>query len=373
MTRAQVDDGARAPCKSQRQTRFHGGRDRASYRVEFDRGRALTMDTPRVIVRPSGHAFAVEGNDTILQAGVRAGLPFNYGCGSGNCGLCKCRVVSGEVRRVATTDYPLSAAEREQGHVLMCAHAPVGDVVIEALEAGGPVDIPPQEIVATARAIAPLGFDTLLLHAQTPRSRRLRFLAGQSVTLGVATANGGMRASYPVASCPCDDRNLMFHVARDKGDALARLLFDGGVAPGDALNVRGPYGDFVLDRDGGRPLVFIACDTGFAPVRSLIEHALEAEASDCFTLYWLATRIDGHYLGRQCDAWAAAFDQFEYVPLADADRRHGGRRIANALANGATCGGGDVHVAGPAEFVDEVVTAIRRHGLEPTRLVTTIA
>lgn len=331
------------------------------------------MNTARVVVRPSGHSFSVEGSESILQAGLKAGLPFNYGCGSGNCGLCKCRVVSGEVRRVGVADYPLSAAEREQGHVLMCANAPIGDVVIEALEADGPVDIPPQEIAATARAIKPLGYDTILLHAQTPRSRRLRFLAGQSVTLGVATSGGDVRSAYPIASCPCDDRNLMFHVARDADDAFARLLFDGTLAPGNALNVRGPYGDFVLDRDGGRPLVFIACDTGFAPVRSLIEHAVEAEASDCFTLYWLATRVDGHYLGRECEAWSAAFDQFEYVPLADADRCRGARRIANMLANGGTCAGGDVHVAGPAEFVDEVATAVRRHGLEPMRLATMIA
>jgi len=34
----------------------------------------------------------------------------------------------------------------------------------------------------------------------------------------------------PVASCPCDDRNLHFHVGRDDADAFATLLHAGAIA-----------------------------------------------------------------------------------------------------------------------------------------------
>ena len=47
----------------------------------------------QVTLRPSGHQFAVEGHDTLLQAGLRAGLKLNYGCGNGTCGMCKVRVI----------------------------------------------------------------------------------------------------------------------------------------------------------------------------------------------------------------------------------------------------------------------------------------
>ncbi|MGE5155569.1 MAG: 2Fe-2S iron-sulfur cluster-binding protein, partial [Bdellovibrio bacteriovorus] len=46
---------------------------------------------------PSGHEFFVEGQESILDASVRAGLKLSYGCSSGNCGTCKARVLSGEV------------------------------------------------------------------------------------------------------------------------------------------------------------------------------------------------------------------------------------------------------------------------------------
>ena len=82
----------------------------------------LKVMTAQVTVRPSGHQFAVEGHDSLLQAGIRAGLHLNYGCGNGTCGMCKVRVTSGEVARIQHTDYALSEAERAQGYVLACAH-----------------------------------------------------------------------------------------------------------------------------------------------------------------------------------------------------------------------------------------------------------
>jgi hypothetical protein len=62
------------------------------------------------------------------------------------------------------------------------------------------------------------------------------------------------------------------------------------------------------------PLVFAACDTGFAPVKSLIEHALSLDAAPSMALYWLATRPDGHFMANLCRSWSEALDPFEYTP-----------------------------------------------------------
>ena len=90
------------------------------------------------------------------------------------------------------------------------------------------------------RAVEPLAPDTRLLHLQTPRSNRLRFLAGQSVTLGLPSEAGDLTQSIALASCPCDERNLHFHFARDAEAPLAQRLFAGGIRPGAAISVRGP-------------------------------------------------------------------------------------------------------------------------------------
>ncbi len=55
------------------------------------------------------------------------------------------------------------------------------------------------------------------------------------------------------------------------------------------MTIWGPDGEFSL-AERTQPLVFAACDTGFAPVKSLIEHALSLDAAPSISLFWLATR-----------------------------------------------------------------------------------
>ena len=323
----------------------------------------LKVVSAHVSVRPSGHEFFVEGRDTLLQAGLKAGLKFNYGCGNGTCGLCKARVVGGEVTKLAPHDYPLSEAERLQGHVLLCVHsAASSELVLETLEAHGPRDIPDQQIAVRVRSVQPMPADTLLLHVQTPRTTRLRFLAGQSVTLSAGAGATEAQATYAIASCPCDERNLHFHIRRDAGDAFAQMLFDGALTTGSTINLAGPVGDFVF-WESDRRLAFLACDTGFAPIKSLIEHAMAVDAAESLSLGWLATRPDGHYLSNQCRAWAAAFDQFQYVPCTDADPAAGAARLVAEMAAARPLAACDVYVAGPAPFVDAAADALRVAGV----------
>ncbi|MBE7420316.1 MAG: 2Fe-2S iron-sulfur cluster binding domain-containing protein [Ideonella sp.] len=327
-----------------------------------------------VTLRPSGHQFVVEGHESLLQAGLRAGLKLNYGCGNGTCGMCKVRVTSGEVIKCMPFDYRLSELERQQGYLLMCANtAASSELAVETLEASGPADIALQQIVTTARAVRELAPDTRLLHLQTPRSHRLRFLAGQSVTLGRAgserTAGDDVRTTLPIASCPCDDRNLHFYVARERDDAFTRLLFDGAIKTGDAINLWGPSGEFVL-RDSQRPLVFAACDTGFAPIKSLIEHALSLDHAASLSLFWLATRGDGHFQANQCRAWSEALDPFEYALFTDADAAAGARQIATAVRADQFEVDCDFYLAGPERFVDELGRALLEAGVPPQQVTS---
>ena len=327
----------------------------------------LKVVSAQVTLRPSGHQFVVEGRDTLLQAGMRAGLKLNYGCGNGTCGMCKVRVTAGEVVRTMPTDYPLSENEKAQGYVLACAHtAASSEITLETLEAAGPADIPRQQIVTTVRALRPLAPDTMLLHLQTPRSHRLRFLAGQWVTLGLADGED-VHAQHSIASCPCDDRNLHFFIPRDDSDPLAARLFGGAVKPGDAVTVWGPGGDFVLAEDP-HPLVFAACDTGFAPVKSLIEHALSLDAAPSISLFWLATRPDGHFLENQCRAWSEALDPFEYTLSSHAEAGTGASQMAAAIRADLFDIDCAFYMAGPAAFVDTLRAELGAAGVPASQM-----
>lgn len=322
------------------------------------RERMLQIMSAHVTIQPSGHEFFVEGNDTLLDAALRNGVSLNYGCSNGNCGECKARVVAGEVKKVQAHDYVLKQQEKDAGVILLCAYAPVNDVVIEASVAGAK-DIPYQQLTAKVRSIEQLGPEVVALHLQLSRSQRLRYLAGQMIEVTAESARG----RYPVASCPCEERHLEIHVTRRAGDAFAERVFD-GLKPNDNVSIAGPYGGFVLDEDSPRPVLFLAFGAGFAPIKSLVQHAMSLELAESMDLHWVADE-SGHYQDNLCRTWADALDNFSYAPhrLND-DLAALLQEIADRYPD---LGRYDVYAAGSAAELEVARAAFVAHGLPEVR------
>lgn len=332
----------------------------------------LSVLAAQVTLLPSRQEFIVEGQATLLEAALRAGVALHYGCSGGNCGQCKGRVVSGQVKQTRHHDFPLTEAEKAAGVVLMCSHTAVSDIVIEAAVSDGVQDIPFQQIVATLKDKTPLGDEVMLLHVQTPRSQRLRFLAGQRVQLQVGQA---YTAVLPIASCPCDDRNLLFHVHRQPGNLFSDYVFD-RLRKGEVVQVEGPQGEFILHEKSARPLYFIALDCGFAPIKSLVEHALSLEVAEIH-LDWVGSTPTHLYQPNVGRAWADALDGFHYAEhVADMDLRTlpdwRAEKWQQLLAQwfGARDGllQGDVYLAGPAAAVALAEQYFMARGLSQARI-----
>jgi CDP-4-dehydro-6-deoxyglucose reductase len=309
-----------------------------------------------------GQEFPVEGAESLLEAALRAGLGVPYGCSNGNCGACKARIVAGSTRRTRFHDFRLTEAEKLQGYALMCCSTALSDVVIDTGIAQGAGDIPLQRVGAQVRRLEPLAADVLLLELVTPRSQRLRFLAGQSAVLDL----GETCATLPIASCPCEERRLQFHLRRNAGDRRSDDLC-GRLRPGAPVSVEGPVGDFVLRDGGARPLVFIAWGwQSFAPVKSIIEHALAQEAAASIELYWIAKDASEHYYPNLCRAWAQAIDGFRYALLVGDSAADG--EIAATLAALGQLPERDFYVAGAAHEIAATRALLAGSGTPPARL-----
>ncbi len=329
----------------------------------------MRLVSANVRLLPSGHEFFVEGSDTILEAALRAGLSVDYGCSNGACGLCKARVVSGQAKKVRPHDYVLTESDKAAGCVLLCSNTAVTDLVVEATEAHGAKDIPRQQIGTRVHRTERLSGNMWLLHVQTPRTNRLRFLAGQSVEV---TFGEGQKSVQPIASCPCDDRNIQFHMHLGD-DALSRTF--AALKVSDSVALEGPMGEFTLDDESTRPLLFVACNSGFAPIKSLIEHAMAVDVAESIHLYWLARDPEGHYLSNVCRAWADALDNFHFTPLV-VDAVPDGSLSPEGLAGAVQrmtmdhpdLGAYDVYVAGSDAAVAEIEFGLLERGVPRERL-----
>ncbi|SDY04770.1 CDP-4-dehydro-6-deoxyglucose reductase [Allochromatium warmingii] len=322
----------------------------------------LRLMAANVKLIPSGHDFFVEGNESILDASVRAGLTLNYGCASGNCGDCKARVVSGETWRLREHDYVISEREKAMGYILTCSHTAVTDLVLEAAEAQRVEDLPYQMIRASLRQVERLGPDLLALNLQTPRTQTLRFMAGQRAIL---TLENGAAQELSIASCPCNGRQLWFYVRRDT-DAFSHAVFN-SVRPGQLVTVSGPLGRFVLRDEATEPAIFIAHGDGIAPIKSLIEHAVSIDHIESFQLYWDTRYPEAHHQVQWVRALRDALDHFSFTPLVSG-RVEDLMALLNAdLADPMQA---RFYIAGPVDAVSATQTALLRLGVAAERIAT---
>lgn len=321
----------------------------------------LRIVAAHVTIIPSGHDFFLEGTESILEASVRAGLKLAYGCSSGNCGTCKARVVSGEVHQIRAHDYVLSEHEKQLDYVLTCANTAVTDLVLEATEALSVDDLPQQDIRAGVRKLERLGEDMIQLQLQTPRTQTLRFMAGQRARLILAD---GADTELPIASCPCNGRNLHFLVRRLPDDRFSQTLFR-DLRPGQTVIVEGPTGRFVLQEEAPEPAVFIACGDGIAPIKSLLEHAVSIDVIESFHLYWAVPEPESRYQAHWCRAMRESLDNFAYTPLVDTQTAD---VLAAIAADRTEPDISRYYVAGPADQVRSLADGLAGLGIPPDRL-----
>lgn len=280
-----------------------------------------------VQLKPSGHDFFLNGSETLLHAGLRSGMQLRYGCTDGSCGRCRAKVISGEAKRVRGYPECLSEDELAAGYVTLCAHTAMTDVLLQVDEVTRPEEIEAQSLPATLRRVDDLGQGMIGLVVNPVEPHRLQFLSGQSARIRI----GDVAASYPIASCPCDETQIEFHINTADDNPLAARVA-AGLDDVETLELEGPRGDFVLNPESVHSLVFIAWDREFASIKSLIEQALALDVAEQIYIYWVTTDGGKPYLHNLCRAWQDAIDNVNYMRL-EADPAVYGERTREMIGD----------------------------------------
>ncbi len=281
----------------------------------------------------------------------------------GTCGSCQVRLLEGEIEKVKHHDFTIKEADRLNGCFLSCAYTAISDVVVEAIEATSSADIPSQKIQAKIKGLKTVTPDIGILSVQTPRSMRLRFLPSQNVRL---TLSDSVFTELPIASCPCDDRNLEFHIRRISEDPFSNLLFEQESFP-SSIQIDGPWGR-VHDNYIDTEFIFLAFDTQVAAAKSLMEQQLANESEHPVDLIWFAAEGD-FYLSNLLLAWGDAFDSFKYE-LISTEARLLPNSVDRAISqfSKARLRNKQMFVTGPEEFQHAVGKSIKRIGLTEDQL-----
>jgi CDP-4-dehydro-6-deoxyglucose reductase len=253
-----------------------------------------------VTIQPSGHQFQVEDGEAVLAAALRQGFVLPYGCKNGACGSCKGKILSGSVDYGVYQHKALTDEEKSQGKALFCQAKPLSDLVIEARTIGAVKDIPVKTLPCRVQKLERVADDVMVLGLKLPANERLQFLPGQNLEF---LLKDGSRRCFSMANAPHDDELIQLHVRHVPGGQFTDHVF-GKMKERDILRFEGPHGTFFLREDSAKPIVFVASGTGFAPIKSIIEHALNKGIARPMTLYWGGRRPKDLYLHALASGWA---------------------------------------------------------------------
>jgi len=272
----------------------------------------------RVTLKPSGHTYEVEEGKTILQAGLDAGHMLPYSCRAGVCRTCRGTVVEGKVDYGLAHETYLPQSDRDKGYALLCQAKPLSDLVVEVREVHG---VRPRIIPCRVEKLDKPASDVAVISLRLPMNENFRFLAGQYIDM---LLKDGKRRSYSLATKPDVGgvTALEIHVRHTPGGLFTEHVFQ-KLKVRDLLRFEGPLGSFYLREESEKPMILLASGTGFAPIRSIIESALEKklEQKRPMTLYWGCRVKQDLYQMELAQSWVRP--GFKFVPVLSDEKWEG--------------------------------------------------
>lgn len=83
------------------------------------------------------------------------------------------------------------------------------------------------------------------------------------------------------------------------------------------MRIEGPCGTFFI-RESDRPIIFLAGGTGFAPVKSMVEHLIQGKCRREIYIYW-GMQDSKDFYSALPQQWSEQHENVHYIPVVSGD------------------------------------------------------
>ena len=317
--------------------------------------------TFKVRIAQADRAIEVPTGGTILEAALDAGVGYPFGCQSGNCGACKSHLVKGEVTMEGYSEFALSDEERARGLILACRSVPWEDCEVAWLEEDDLIVHPRRVLACKVVGLDDATHDIKRVRLAIEAGGPFDFSAGQFASV---TFEGCAPRDYSMANVP-GDPVLEFHVRRSQGGTTSSYVAE-KLKPGDSVRVEGPFGASYLRETHRGPIIAVAGGSGMAPLKSIVERAIQKEMPQHIYFYFGVRSERDLYLHDHFATLAEKHPRLHFMPvLSEGD----GGGLRTGLVHEAVAADFDeldgckAYLAGPPVMVEAATKLFEQRGM----------
>ena len=271
----------------------------------------------KITIFPSETKLEADTELTVLQNALQNHIMLEHSCGTGQCGACKTKLLSGEIQFDDKFNV-LNAQERAEGVFLSCTAHALSDLSIEAEYFAELADIQKKTIPCKIDSIHYPVANTAILKLRLSPAADFKYLPGQYIDLTFS----GISRSYSIASHSVENNLIELHVRKVEGGVFSNFIFN-EFKPNQLLRMQGPIGTFFI-RSNEKPVIFLAGGTGFAPVKAMVESLIASNGQREIYVYWGA-RTCGDIYTNLPNEWAEKYPNIKSHIIVSDDNAWKGR------------------------------------------------
>jgi len=276
---------------------------------------------------PRRYSFDCLPGEAIYEAAERAAIRLPISCKNGVCHICRAKLVSGEVttgtgankRNVSVQSPSVESdalvADTSDVEIMLCKTWPERSCEIEVRNIYAPGELPLKNVTCQVSSVEVIKGHVYQVELRLPAGKAPEFFAGQYLSLNLPGREDP--AFFSIASRP-GLRMLTLHIQADPHltSALEVIQFLEDKARENSLvSISLPNGEACLTKTPQQPLILMAAGTGFAQMKSVIEHLLHLGFSYPVTLYWGVRKPEDLYLESLAEQWQQQYSNFKFRSL----------------------------------------------------------
>jgi len=337
---------------------------------------AKTLSTEDLHNKQKIYDFHCLQDESLYGAAERAGIKLPVSCKNGVCHICRGQLHSGAVL-TGNQANKVDASSDGSTEIMLCKTWPQSACEIEVKNVYGPKELPLKKVACQVESIELSKAHVYQIQLSLPAGKLPEFFPGQYLSINLPERDDP--AYFSIASRP-GLRTLELHIQADPHLASAFEIVQ-HLQKQQQLNtcvsISLPFGEACLDDIPSKSLILMAAGTGFAQMKSIIEHLQFIEYKHPVSLYWAVRKDDDMYLKSLAQIWEKQYDTFHFKPvIADIDDRQGvghHDQMSDAvLADHPDLANSLVFVSGSPKLVFSALDTLEEGGLPETQFYSDV-